>query len=156
SLLTSEKLPVGNVPFTLTYDSQGRVTSQVVAPTASGATNFTTTIVYDGAGGTTLTDGLGKITKYVADSSGNITQVVDPLGNTARLTFDSSGRLQTLTDKTGGKTSYTYDPASGLIASLTDAAGNKTSYTYTSQSQGGFTFYLQSGVTYANNSTSSK
>ncbi len=147
ALMQHKQLPLGNIPTSQTFDGQGRVLTQRIVPGNDGNA-YTSKISYDGNGGTTITDGLGNVTKHVNDTTGDILQLSDPLGGTAIVTYDSSNRRTSVTDKLGNKTSYTYDPRSGLLSSITDALGNTTSLTYISQTQGGFTFYYLSTVAY--------
>lgn len=61
ALMTARQLPLGNIPTSQTYDSQGRVVTQ------TDANNHVTKISYDGTGGTTITDPAGNVTKHVND-----------------------------------------------------------------------------------------
>lgn len=146
-LLQFKQLPLGNIPASQTYDSQGRVLTQRVIPGDDG-TAYTASVAYDGSGGTTITHALGGVFQHASTAVGNIAKITDPSGATATITYDSDDRRTSITDKLGNVTRYTYDPVSGFLASVTDALGHITSLGYTAQSQGGFTFYRLSSITY--------
>jgi RHS repeat-associated protein len=148
ALMTKKQLPLGNVPTTQVYDTSGRVVSQ------TDPNNHVTKIAYDGNGGTTITDALGNVTRQENDSNGDLTRLTDPNGAALSITFDSSNRRTSFTDKLGNRTTYTYDQPSGKRASITDALGNTTSYFYASQTQGGFTFYNLSSISYPDGTSS--
>ncbi len=153
ALMTSKQLPLGNSPFTNTYDSQARVLTQKIV--AADGTPYTSTLAYDGTGGTTLTDGTGKVSKIVSNSAGNASSSTDANGNSFSRSYDASDRITSVTDKAGNKTAATYDPVSGWIASYTDALGNVTTFTYTAQSSGGFTYYDMTNIKFADGTTDS-
>jgi len=83
----------------------------------------------------TVTDALGRQTKYTYDSytNGRVIQVEDPLGNSASYTWNGNNFLTTVIDKNGNQTDYTYD-ARGNVLSRTEAVGTliqrTTTYTY--------------------------
>jgi len=154
-LMTHKQLPLGNIPASQTYDSQSRVLTQRIVPGNNGNA-YTTTIAYDGNGGTTITDGLGNVTKHGNSAVGNIEQISDPAGGTATVTYDSSNRRTSITDKVGNRTSYAYDPQSGLLSSMTDALGNTTTLNYQAQVQAGFTFYSLLGISYPDGTSVSR
>lgn len=98
------------------------------------------------------TDGYGKETSYIYDTSNNLTSLVDANGNTTSYEYDVFGNLISVTDGNGNKTSYSYNASYGLmsvttalgqsasyerdalgrISKYSDFAGNETTYTYDS------------------------
>ncbi|MBZ5603978.1 MAG: DUF6531 domain-containing protein [Acidobacteriia bacterium] len=148
-LMTKKQYPLGEVLTTQTYDSNGRVISQV------DPLNRASNISYDSAGGSALTDANGGVTKHGNDANGDLTQLTDPTGAAAKVSYDGSNRRTSVTDKLGSTRRYTYHAASGYLASSTDALGNPTSFTYAAQAQAGFTFYVLTGITYADGSSES-
>jgi RHS repeat-associated protein len=139
-LMTKEQYPLG-ARTTQTYDAQGRVTSQ------TDAGNNTLNLAYS-ASGTTITDPLGALTKQTFDTLGDVTGFTDPQGSSAAVTYDSSNRRASITDKNGKLLQYTYHAPTGKLASQTNAQGDTMSFSYTAQSQGGFTFYPLTKITY--------
>ena len=148
ALMQHKQLPLGNIPASQTFDSQGRVFTQRIVPGNDGNA-YTTTLAYDGNGGTTITDGLGNVSKQLHDATGDAMQVTNTNGATAIITYDGSNRRTSITDKLGNKTSYAYDSQGGFISSITDALGNTTSLSYVAQSKAGLTFYYPASISYA-------
>lgn len=83
-----------------------------------------------------MTDALGRVTKFSYDLATRTTTVTDPLGNKNTYTYDSKQRFTQITgpavDGVIQQVQYQYDAAGKLIQS-TDAAGNSTINTYDSQ-----------------------
>ena len=148
ALLVAEALPEGNVPYTQTYDSQGRVTRQ------DDSRGNPTTLVYEkpAAGGTTLMDPLNNTTVHLHQEKNNLTEWTDANGNSISLTYDANNRLIATTDRLGNTASRTYDGA-GNLTSITDALRNTTSFLYTAQTQGPFTFCNLTGVDFPDGAT---
>jgi RHS repeat-associated protein len=149
ALMSKRTLPLGNTPTTQAYDGKNRVTSQ------TDPNNNVTTIAYDNSAGTAVTDPLGNSTHITSNPNGDPSRLTDPKGGMAVVVYDSNGRRVSVTDKLGNKTAYTYEPHTGSIGSITDALGNTTTYNYISQSQNGFTYYVLSGISYPDGTSSS-
>ncbi|HET9173514.1 MAG TPA: RHS repeat-associated core domain-containing protein [Actinospica sp.] len=128
---------------TKTYDPDDDVLTTVLTDTTGGDASRTTTNVYDAHGQLqTVTDPLGKVTKYTYDAIGDRTSMTNPAGLTTSYAYDAAGNLLTTTidGYTGNPSapiaaedlvqdSRSYDPA-GHLASDTNAKGATTDYTY--------------------------
>jgi|GEM_PF-1556159 len=146
-LLISTTRPRGNIPFTQTYDTSGRVASQT-----DGAGNRTT-FAYDSpiAGQTTVTDPLSATSVFQHQNGRNMVQQIDQAGNPVIMSYDSNNRRSSVKDRTGNTTSFAYHAPSGLIESITYTDGTKLTCSYSATSSGGFTFYDLTQVTYPDN-----
>lgn len=122
-----------------------RVVSGATATmTVTDALSHTNVIVSDLNVGrpTSVTNALGKTTRYGYDGAGNLVTVTQPEGNYVTYTLDARGNVtqSKLKQKTGGlaniTTSATYDTTCtnqvtcNQPNSVTDAMGNTTTYTY--------------------------
>ena len=168
--MTGMTMPLGNTPYTQTYnDSYPR---RGVVATQTDANGNTTTIAPgqytpyvqeqsqfsitypDGSQRTFQHDHRSTVMKSVTDAEGNSIQ------------FDSDPKKQRVTgvtDRLGRRLSTTYHEESGLISGLTNAKGETVTHTYTAQSQAftnpdaneqaTFTFYNLTGITYPDGST---
>jgi RHS repeat-associated protein len=67
------------------------------------------------------------VLRFGRDEGGNVVSVTDALGRTSRFAYDPLGRLSTVTDALDGVTRLAYD-AAGNLASVTDARGLATTY----------------------------
>src|SRR5260370_21043609 len=72
----------------------------------------------------------------------------DAAGQITIYPYDDSGRRTSVTDRLGNKTTATYHDPSGYLSSVTDGLGATTTYSYSAQSQGGFTFYNLTRISY--------
>ncbi|MGL5857281.1 MAG: DUF6531 domain-containing protein, partial [Angustibacter sp.] len=128
---------------TYTYDSVGRQT-ETTSPrgTCAGcvAAEYTTTTgYYPDDTVKTVTDPLGRTTRYAYTRNGQVASVTDAKGSVRSFTYDPAGNLATATTpaSTGtgtAVTKYTYDTtgraASVELPSSTTAAPRKHSWTY--------------------------
>jgi RHS repeat-associated protein len=147
-LLTGETRPLGNTPYTSTFDNLGRVATQ--ADSSGNATAFT----YDQPSGTvSWKDPLGIVFTDTNQNYSNLLSHTDPDKQSLTVTYDANGRRTSVTDRLGNKISVTYHSPSGYVASETDALGNTTTYTWTAQSAQPFTYYVLSKVTFADNTS---
>ena len=141
--------PRGNVLTTNTYDSTGRVSSQVDANNqtttfgwsgdSSGNGTATTTDpdgglwtdVYSGNVLTSVTDPDGRTISYGYDADNNRTEVVDAAGHSTHSAYDAAGNMLSKTDALSNTETWTYN---GLDEPLTatDRNGNTSTYTYDS------------------------
>jgi len=146
-LMTAKIRPLGNIPFTQTYDAQGRVATQ------ADSANHVSSFVYDTVSGVTaVTDPLNRIMQHTYASRA-LTQWRDRLGNPVSVAYDDHGRRKSVTDRLGAVTSLTFHAASGRIASRTDAENQTTTYSYTGRNQNGFTLYDITGISYPDGSS---
>lgn len=150
-LLTSVRDRLGNLVEAHEYDAEGRA---VTSARDGGAERYT--LAYVGAGETRVTDGLGRVTRYLFDASRplrvltrvegqcacggsrvetwthdaqlNATSQTDALGRSVSYTYDSSGNVLTATDAAGA-TRFTYD-AFGQVLTAADPLGNVTRFAY--------------------------
>jgi RHS repeat-associated protein len=143
-LMTGRTLPLGNVPYTQTFDSTGRAVTQ------TDSRGNVTNVAYDQPPGSTVDkDPLGNATTYAAINHSEFSGYTDPGNNSFSIAYDSSGHRTSVTDRLGATTSRTYQSPSGYVASETNAAGNTTTYTWTSQAQGPFSFFNLTQIQYS-------
>jgi RHS repeat-associated protein len=148
ALLTEKVLPQGNARFVHTYDSSGRVTSQV----AMGL--FTNWISY--LGNTTITtNALGLVRTYTHSPNGELSSYTDETNQTVTVFSNTNGQRSAIRDRLGNITGMAYHPASGRLAALTNAAGGITRYAYSSHTVSGITFYDLSQITFPDGATES-
>jgi RHS repeat-associated protein len=137
SRMTSVTDKLGNVLESHAYDSQGRATT---SERQGGVNRYT--LNYVSATETDVTDGLGRVTKYLFDKTKarNVVTRVERLcscgaGGTLVKTwaYDSKLNVTSSTDELSHTTSYTYDTG-GNVLTVTDPTGTVT-YTYNSLGQ---------------------
>ncbi len=149
-LMTSQILPLGNTPFTQSFDSLGRAVSQ------TDSRGNATTIAYDQTPGSTVAkDPTSNATAYAAVNHVEFTAYTDPDNQSFAIAYDSSAHRTSVTDRLGAATSRTYDSSSGYVSSETNASGYTTTYTWTAQTQGAFTFFNLTQIQYADGSSAS-
>jgi RHS repeat-associated protein len=149
-LMTSSTRPAGNKPYTQTFNNLGLVTQQ------TDSFGNATTLTYNAASSaTTITDPMGSVIQDVHASYNKLQKQTDATSQSSSYTYDDSGRRTSIIDRLGNKTLVTYHDPSGYLASVTDALGATTTYSYTAQSQGGFTFYNLTKITYADGTAES-
>jgi RHS repeat-associated protein len=143
------------------YDAQGRLIKQTFDNGAEAET-----YTYDSAGGVTLTDANGKVTKLLLNDKGEISQSQDALGrvtqfrydnsNLTRLiapgnsisafTYDNRGNLLSSVDPLGQRVDFSYDSRFDQLNTVRDQRGNTTRYNYDNKSN-------LSSITYVDNSS---
>lgn len=131
--------------FTITRDTEGRITASTNADGATWRYTYTATgqvATSSLPGGETttyvrdpVTDWLvgqvnpdGTRQEYTRDAAGNVIAIKDELGRETRYERNAFGRVTKKTDSLGRDTLYTYDADQQLI-SMQDAAGGTTTYT---------------------------
>jgi len=138
SLVARETRPLGNTPYTQTWESLSldesdnpRVRRQ------TDAYDNETWFAYDpGVNAVDVTRPDGGNWRYEHFSYQSHPQAVtDPDGQTARFTRDADARRDSVTDTLGDQTRVSYHAASGKVASLSDAAGRTTAYSFAAQEQ---------------------
>ncbi|AXV81103.1 hypothetical protein CJO92_05795 [Ralstonia solanacearum] len=122
----------GKTDVSFTYDGVGRVASRTDAEGYTlryqyDALNRLTQIQYpdnttrvqawDKLDLASVTDQMGRVTRYAYNSVRNRVQVTDPLGRTTQSDYYPNGKLKTETDAKGTVTAFTYTP-SGRLAAL--------------------------------------
>ncbi|MFG1954733.1 LamG-like jellyroll fold domain-containing protein [Micromonospora sp. NPDC048830] len=121
------------------YDAAGRVVSQTdpsyTPPGSSTPIVAETTQTYDDAGQvTSVTDPLGKITRYEYDQFGRVSKQIAPNDGVTTYRYDDVGNVLSTTDPTGAVTEATYDYLGRTLTStevVRQASANyTTTYTY--------------------------
>jgi RHS repeat-associated protein len=102
------------------YDARG---NQLTLTDASGTTSHT---YNDHNEVTSVTDMLGRVTRYQYDTGGNLTMVVNAVGNTNALTYDSEGQATSYTDFLGHMTSFVYTGGSHPTTIINPEGGSRT------------------------------
>jgi len=144
-LMTERIMPNGNIPYSQTYDSDGKVQSQ------QDSQGNRTTVEYDtpSQGTTRVTDPKGAVLEHGYQNSRDLTGYTDHAGNQVLIGYDANRQRTRITDRLGDTTSLVYDEKSGKISSYTDALGQTTTYRYSEQNQGGVVFYNLIRVNYS-------
>lgn len=130
SRLTTATDALGNIVESHTYDGQGRA---LTSEKHGGLERYTLT--YVSSTRTDVTDTLGRVTKFIYETSKgrNVVQQIEGLcscggSQVQTWAYDSQLNVTSMTDALGHTTSYTYD-ANGNRLTETDATGTVT-YTY--------------------------
>ncbi|GAA2707818.1 LamG-like jellyroll fold domain-containing protein [Micromonospora olivasterospora] len=118
------------------YDAAGRVVSQTdpsyTPPGSSTPIVPETTQTYDEAGQvTSVTDPLGKITRYEYDQLGRVSKQVAPNDGVTTYRYDDVGNVLSTTDPTGAVTEATYDYLGRTLTSTEVVRQASTNYTTT-------------------------
>lgn len=103
--------PRGNPDIRVTYDAQGRLSTQ------KDALNRTSTIEYGVPANRqiTHTDAAGKKWIETHDRKGRVIERSDPFGNKEQMEYDAAGNLTKSTDALGNATTTTYDTRSNPL-----------------------------------------
>ncbi len=120
----------------LTRDSVGNITKinqtarrQTGGGSEENGPELTTSLAYnDFSEPTSITDALGRTTRYGYDTKGNLTSIVDPMGHSTTFGYDSEGELTFETDADGNTTSYKYE--NGDQVGVIDPLGHETQIAY--------------------------
>src|SRR5262249_36303612 len=140
--LTSITDPRNVMVIQKTYNSAGRVASEMFPDTGMRTYTYTTANVDDPASNvlqTAVTDQRGNTTTYRFNVQGQITDVTDADGQVTVFGYDpQTGRLLSRAgsaicaacgDPAAGGVTYQYD-AQGRLTKVTDALNHPTTYTY--------------------------
>lgn len=141
ALLTGKQEPVGNTPYTETYDSSGRVISQ------SDADNNTWTFTYN-ADATVITNPELNTREFVHDTGGNLLRITNEVENVSSFGYSSEGRRNSVTASTGSQMGTTFHAGSGGPATITNPDNSSTSVEYGSRAVRGLTVYDVSRIVY--------
>jgi RHS repeat-associated protein len=106
------------------YDSQGRLTKESLNDGAQ-----TVRYAYDSAGGVTVTDADGNVTKLLFNDRGQIERIEDALHRVTQLDYDVDGNLTGIVNPDGTFTEMSYD-ALGNPLNVLDAMGNQVQFGY--------------------------
>lgn len=92
----------------------------------------TRSTVYTGANqAASVTDALGRPTKFEYDPAGNVKTVTDPNNQSTRFEHDPTfNRVTKITDALNQLTSCTHDPANGNLLTVTAPLNHVTIITY--------------------------
>lgn len=142
--------PLGQMPLSVTYDAQGRV-SRVVddegdftytyvnatqTTKKDNVTNAVWTFVFDSQGRITEErNPLNQSTRYLYDSRYNLIRLTDGAGRVTNMTYDDRGNLLSRTDPLNFTTNYTYDPMCDLVDTITNPRGVITKHVYDAECQ---------------------
>jgi RHS repeat-associated protein len=107
----------------LTYDDSGRLLAQ------QDATGHAETYTYDGTRLASVTDRLGRTTRFEYDAADHRIRQIDPLGGVTQYVYDGADRVVKLTDAMGNTTVNHWMP-NGMLAGATDSLGNSITYEY--------------------------
>ncbi len=122
----------GDKTVKLTYDDVGDVTKveQINSSALSGEHSaLTTSLAYNEfAEPTSITDSLGRTTRYDYDTNGNLTAITDPMGRSTTFGHDGEGELTSETDPDGHTVSYKYED--GHQVGVTNPLGAETQISY--------------------------
>ncbi len=135
----------GKTDVSFTYDAVGRVASRTDAEGYTlryqyDALNRLTQIQYpdnttrvqawDKLDLASVTDQMGRVTRYAYNSVRNRIQVTDPLGRTTQSDYYPNGKPKTETDAKGTVTAFTYTPSGRLATRTVTAAGGAAQTTF--------------------------
>lgn len=97
--------------------------------TSNGATR-TISATYGGPDGAmdSVTDALGRTTRYEFDNNGNVDKVTDPTDRSEQMQWDDQGHLTATIDGAGNQTNFEW--RDGQLESVTDPEGRQTRYLY--------------------------
>ncbi|MHA6863788.1 discoidin domain-containing protein, partial [Ralstonia pseudosolanacearum] len=138
----------GKTDVSFTYDAVGRVAGRTDAEGYTlryqyDALNRLTQIQYpdnttrvqtwDKLDLASVTDQMGRVTRYAYNSARNRVRATDPLGRATQYDYYPNGKIKTETDANGTVTAFTYTASGRLATRTVTAAGGAaqtTSYSY--------------------------
>ena len=141
ALLLATTRPRGNVPYTQTWNTNGRVAAQ----TEIGLN--THSLTYSG-NTTTVTNPLGLTRIYTHAAAGQLTSYTDEAGRTTSVGSNPDGQRTTITGRMGTTSGIGYHAPSGWPSAFTNADGTLTTFSYTPRVVSGITFHDVTLVTY--------
>ncbi len=140
-LMLSATRPEGNVPFRQTFDSTGRVATQMVAVANTHALTYVGNLV-------TLRSPLGIFRRDVHTARGELLAFVDENRGLIGMDYNTNGQRIAVVDRANNLTRLAYHGPSGYISALTNTDGTVTTFTYTNRTIAGTTFFDLAQVTY--------
>ncbi|MDQ6719298.1 MAG: DNRLRE domain-containing protein [Candidatus Dormibacteraeota bacterium] len=123
--------PRGNPAVVLTYDAQGRVTTQQdgMSPANQWTYVYAKSTVTGESNQTSVTDPRGNTTVSGYNSLNQMMRHVDEEGRARTFGFDSRGFVNLVTNENGNTVTFNHDDH-GNINSLVDGTGNTTYFSY--------------------------
>ena len=109
-----------------TYDGEQRNPSTILDPEGG-----LSRLVWADGLLTAIVDPTDVVVRFSYDARGDLVGTTNALGSTARLERDDLGRVTAAITPSGHTTTYTYDPASGLLAERRNPDGGVWRYEYT-------------------------
>ena len=111
---------------TYTYEGEQRNPSTILDPEGG-----LSRLVWADGLLTEIVDPTDVVVRFSYDAHGDLVGTTNALGSTARLERDDLGRVTAAITPSGHTTTYTYDPASGLLAERRNPDGGIWRYEYT-------------------------
>lgn len=145
-LLLSKVRPMGNTPYSQTWNGHGQVATQ----TESGIN--THSFSYHGAT-TVMTNPLGRTRSVVHTAGGQLASFTDEAGATIAIQSNPNGQRIGVTDRKGGKTSFEYHAPSGKVAAITHPDGTTFRFEFAERISKGIRLYDPSRVIYPDGAT---
>ena len=140
-LMTAAIKPVGNIPFSQVFNTNGQVSTQTEAGTNTTSLNFSNNT-------TTITDPIGHVRVDVHTPTGELASFSDESSQTIGIGSNPSGQRASVTDRLGQTTFISYHTPSGKPAAITNADGTVTLFNYTARTNNGIVFYDLSQAIY--------
>lgn len=106
-----------------TYDAQGRPL------TSTSPKGLTTTYTYVDGALATVTDPMGRTTRFVRDVLNRVVETIAPDGTSTAAAYDDANLVTALTGADGATVAFDHDE-SGNLTSITDPRGKVTSFEY--------------------------
>lgn len=129
ALMTGIQHPLGNIPYTQSYNANGQVVTQVSAYGAASA------FAYDPISQVTqITDPQGSLS-HGYESFRWATNLTDQAGNYFDIWYGTRDLPSHVTDRHGHDTTYQYDFYSRRLTNVVDRTGGTTVYSYAETSQ---------------------
>ena len=147
-LLTTIRLPEGNVPVSQTFNANGQVITQTSAGTNVISLTYSNPM-------TSVLDPLGDVNSYVHSPAGQVVSMVDAQNHSYNLGYNVAGQRTIATNRLGQIHAAHYHAPSGNIDSLTEPDGSVTTFTYTNRLVSGITFYDLARAAYADGTSES-
>lgn len=124
ALLTGVRYPRGNLPFTQTYDAQGRVTAQTDADLNASA------FAYGPAEGEAqITDPAGAFSHRHAGFL-RLTNLTDQAGLALGVAYNARGLPAAVTDRRGASARFVYEEDTRRLTAAVDPNACTTAYSY--------------------------
>jgi RHS repeat-associated protein len=86
------------------------------------------TLQYEGERLVSVTDAVGRVTKFSYGANGKVAEVIDPIGRRATFLYDSDNNLIATVDMVGTRVEYTYNNVSYMTSITTPRGRTEISY----------------------------